>query len=430
MPAKKFATVAFVVVLLAIERFAYYATRPMLFVWLGQEHQFPMRNAGVLVGELSLVTLLVPIVGGLVAIAVGPRVVAVAGATLAAVGYIVLSAGADVGWFVALAGGGVGLLKPCTWAIAADELARPEVAAGVDPETVPPNPRRFARVGAMFSLMYLALNVGAGAAPVVASALANFGNVRWVFVMSSAAMTVVVVLAAALVALSPHRPSRVAAEPLPPQPVYRVGAAPTGHHAGAATATGVAALVILLGAGIPNGVVSTIALDPAEILRGAPDRTWIFWFLPMVVSLSAAVACVVLRAVRFGSERPALATALGGALAAGTVGAAACAAGNASKMIAAYLVGVVLLGAAEPIAAVTTTTYAALATTARWRTFAVAAFSALVTLPTYGVGAVEGPAVRGALLAFLGLVTLVGAAGFLCFGRRFHERFFASSLEQ
>jgi hypothetical protein len=71
-------------------------------------------------------------------------------------------------------------------------------------------------------------------------------------------------------------------------------------------------------------------------------------------------------------------------------------------------------------------TYAALATTTRWRTLAIAVWSPLVTLPTYAVGAIESPTIRLALLACLGLFTLAGAVGFLGFGRHFHDQFFAS----
>src|SRR5262249_28119672 len=149
MRAKKTATLALVVVMLGIERLAYYATRATLFLWMMREQHLPAQDAAVTAAWLSTLTLVFPVPGGFPAIGVGPRIVALVGAILATAGEFVLPAGASVGWFVALAGVGIGLLKPCAWAIAADELARQPAAPGVDPATVPPNPRRFALVAGM-----------------------------------------------------------------------------------------------------------------------------------------------------------------------------------------------------------------------------------------------------------------------------------------
>jgi POT family proton-dependent oligopeptide transporter len=140
---------------LLLERFAYFGARSMLGLYM---RDLPPEGLGLQTTDmgsafatLSLMLIAAPLLGGAIAIALGPGITLGVGAFLASSGYALLGAGGagDLDVALGLIALGVGLFRPSALALAASEL-------GEGRENVR---------NALFLLIYVAINVGAFLAP-------------------------------------------------------------------------------------------------------------------------------------------------------------------------------------------------------------------------------------------------------------------------
>jgi dipeptide/tripeptide permease len=420
MTGRKIATLALVVVAIGLERFAYYASRAVFFMYLTRDGKMTTAAMGVVSGIASAVVAFAPLVGGALAIAVGPRVVALAGAVLATAGYFMLAAGASPYAYIAVGAFGVGLFKPCLWAIVADEASRDEVAAGVDPESAPPSARRFVVAAAVFALMYGATNGGAMIGPPLTAAMADKVGVASAFNVAGVVSFVVLILAIALVALAPRRPPRVVP---PPQPIYRAPHAPADPVAPSSTAHALGGVALLLVAMIPFDVASALGPDPSEFSQARV--MWLYSINPIVVILATVVLFAILLAFALGRTRPVLTRWIGGALIATSFGCALLAVGGFSGGLAIVVAGTAIDAAAEPIVAASAMTYAALAAPSRFRTLVVGAWLAIPFPFTMAASVFcRTPTARLSALVAVALLLLLAGILALALGRRLHASLF------
>ena len=145
----------------ALERFAHYAVRSQLFMFMRSSAadgglDMPIKAAIDASALLGVMTGLAPLLGGLVAIATGPRIPMVAGAVCGALAYAALAVSSQ-GTLVmvfALWALGYGLLLPSLYAALGREVADQSEGLRVAP----------------FVLMYGAVNAGAWVAPPISTA--------------------------------------------------------------------------------------------------------------------------------------------------------------------------------------------------------------------------------------------------------------------
>lgn len=173
---------------IGLDRLAYYGARSVLVLYMTRPAAegglgLESREAMVDYGVFTALVLFSPILGGLLAIGIGPRLTLVVGAALSALGYVILGvapAQAMVVPFVMLAIG-QGLVRPSLFAIVGGELGR----------------RYESWRNALCAVLYVAINVGAMLAP-VASTLMSRSGFAPVFFTSAGLMALAAVVATGL----------------------------------------------------------------------------------------------------------------------------------------------------------------------------------------------------------------------------------------
>lgn len=173
---------------LGLDRLAYYGARSVLLVYmtrpaaeggLGLPSPAATRDYAV----LTMLVLLTPLLGGLLAIGIGPRLTLVIGAVLSALGYVLIGvapAQSITVPFVILAVG-QGLVRPSLFAIVGGELGR----------------RHESWRNALCAVLYVAINLGAALAP-IASTLMSRSGFTPVFFTSAGLMVLAVVVSVGL----------------------------------------------------------------------------------------------------------------------------------------------------------------------------------------------------------------------------------------
>lgn len=170
-------------VIYGLERTAYYGMRSVLYVHAVQERGMEAERVRELMHTFAFSTYAFAVVGGLVAIGIGPRYTLAIGAAIACAGFSLLVA--DVDLLIALVpiAIGIGMLKPCLWAAAADALPDPQESA-----------RNALAVG-----LYFAINAASFLATLAAPQFGRqTGSYDGVFVACAAMMSFVFALALAL----------------------------------------------------------------------------------------------------------------------------------------------------------------------------------------------------------------------------------------
>ena len=178
--------------LIGFERLAYYATRTVLATYMVTDLGIESRTATADYAQFTTLMMLTPILGGLLAIGIGPRLTLLAGALCSAFAYVMipLVPAAAVLIPLVLLAIGQGLVRPSVFAIAGSELGGRH------------EPWR----NALFALLYLAVNVGATLAPVSAGFTATTVGFAPVFYLSGGLMLLVAALAAGVAAVQRFGP--------------------------------------------------------------------------------------------------------------------------------------------------------------------------------------------------------------------------------
>jgi dipeptide/tripeptide permease len=408
MSGTRLLTLLLVPVLVGCERFAYYGVRSLLVLDLTRRFGLSMGEAGALLTLLGVLVLVVPLLGGVLALALGPRIVAIAGAVVAAVGYALLGTDASRALALVIVGLGVGIFKPCIWAMLADAITDEEAPAGAG--EAPRSPRRFALMGAAALASYATINVGAMLAPVAASFVAEAKGFGTTFFGLAGTMLVTIVLAAAIAVLPRMGRSRGSASQASAYraPASLAIAVPPPTPLGAP----MVGLLALLGASIPFELGSPVAYSVGYLLHLPPQVEAVSSFFLVVAS---AASFVLLLVVALSRRSFPLTWAFGGALLVFGVGLVPLLlAGSAAP----FVLGAALTAAAEPLVTAVGLAYAALATGRRSRTLVVGAWLLLTSLlqrlpPSEGAWRVE--------LAIFAVLAIASGAVLLVVGRRLHR---------
>jgi dipeptide/tripeptide permease len=401
-------TLMLVPVLVGIERFAYYAVRSVLILYLTRDLGLTTAEAFDLYARFTWMALLTPLLGGALALAIGPRVTAAIGAVLAALGFFLLAAGAN-GAFVWVSGLGVGLFKACPWAILADAVAREESPSG-DPADAPLSPRRFPLMVAMTAFVYLAINVGAFLSSSAGALAATRSGFTSVFVAAGVVMVgavaIAVVIALLPLAMRAERPKDAHAP-------YRAPAMPGAPSASVASVgPPLLGLLVLFGAIVPYHLALPVTGQAAYFLQ---IRSALATVNPLVVIVASALGFAFFLAAALSRWSFPLTWPFGGALVVFGLGLIPIvAASNALT----FALGTAVTGVAEAIIEAVALAYVALATGRRIATLTVAVWLALASVLSFVP--VSEVAWRFELAAFAALALLAGAL-VLIFGRRLHR---------
>lgn len=263
--------------LLLLERFAYYGMRASFFQELLASGELEGEAARTHILRVTWLTMVTPLLGGLVAIALKPRWTLVAGAAITAVGYGVLVA-AGAGSFAAFLplAIGLGLFRPAVFATAAISARDPEESAR----------------GALFVTMYAATNLAGFAAPLIATSMPRDGEVRpfAIFTMAGAALLALAMLLAAAVAFAP----RLGDEREPADPPFR----------GRAEIGAVVVMALLLPATLAMPLADGLQFEP---FASSQWGSWLFYMNPVSVLAVAVLAAGGLAAAAYiGRRVPAL----------------------------------------------------------------------------------------------------------------------------
>jgi dipeptide/tripeptide permease len=250
-------TALFLVLLaLGCERASYYGYRSFMFMAL--------RDMGQAFGSFSTMSALITIVGTLVAgglaFVIGPRVIAVGAlalSTLALMGIALLGGSTSLFIIAAFANG---LLRPCTYAYAAEAISREGDEAGF----YAPSPRRFAATACFASIALVAINVGAFFGPLIAGQMSSRFGYRLVAGLAMLGMLAAGALFGGSILADPMRPPPSDANPA--NTAYRTAPATAGPP-GAATSN---APLIALALAIPLAVSSftSVFVNDRETLAG------------------------------------------------------------------------------------------------------------------------------------------------------------------
>ena len=399
-----------------LDRLAYYGARAHLFQALGAAGVSSTRAEQLLTVATSL-SYLVSVAAGGLAFVIGPRLTAVAGSLVSAVGLGLLVGGTtpEAGLVVMMLG--AGLFRPCCIAAAAEIVSGEDV--GPSGEALPPSARRFAVLAAIATVIYGGVNLFATLAPVASGAIYGGLGTRALFGSCLVLELVIALLVgvSALVSLS-LRASRPAAGP--PDAIYRTQAAHAATS-GVAAPNAIAGLALLAIPTLLHGMASSIgwAFMPFEGVSAA-SQGLLQMLNPAVVvvaSLGLAIAWIVSAAGR-AQLLPMRVWGVGFAIA-----------GLGMLPLALGLhggTGMFLLGTAVGEAAIApiVTTYAVLAVKPRAAALSVALMG-LVGWLSYSGSTASALGIPGLLLTLGGLSCL--AIGILAalFAPRIHQKLFA-----
>ena len=413
MTGRRIATLLLVPVFFGVERMAYYGMRSVLVLDMLHRLEMTQSESMAVLARLNALVLWIPLLGGALALALGPRVVLVLGAALATLGYALLASISTPSVATLLVGVGVGLMKPCAWAVLADAIATEDAPGGAD--VAPLSPRRFPLMAAMFLAGYAAINLGAALSPLVMGTAGEHFGTSIAFWLSTGVMLVALALSVVLAVLKGTAQPRALA---PEQSVYRAPAAPLAGAASPARAHARASLLgllALLGAVTPYSVALPIVYTSQDFLGLAAQLVAVNTAFVLVASIAAFLVFLTLALLRRSFP---LTWALGGALALFGVGLVPLWLADSAAV---WGVGIVLTAVAEPVITAVGLAYAALATGARTRTLLIAGWMAWTNLfervePSEALWRFE---LRGlaAVIVGVGVVLLV-------FGRRLHASAF------
>ncbi|MDB4995459.1 MAG: hypothetical protein JWM74_2891, partial [Myxococcaceae bacterium] len=367
-------TLAMLVLALGLERFAYYGTRSGLMIYLVSNEGMESGSARQLYTAVTVLALFTPLLGGLLALGVGPRITAVAGAGLALVGYGLLVVGApSVLCLVAIAVG-AGIFRACPWAIAAEELSHEASPSGADQNDAPRSARRFAAVAATACLLYASVNVAAASSSFVTGWLRNASGSRAVFAFVSFVMLLSLAITSLVAFLGRSTAGKSMTAPADP---YRArGAAPL-RAARPTTGLAFAGLAMLLVVELPYSVASSLSFYPAEMAQGGAglsratmDILTLVNPLVVIVATVLAFALLLVATLQRWSTPPLLLYGAGVLVfAIGLVPLAL-----AESSIALVLLGTAITAVGEALVAPIAISYAALAAKGRPATLVIAAW--------------------------------------------------------
>ncbi|MBK8252999.1 MAG: hypothetical protein IPK82_10055 [Polyangiaceae bacterium] len=264
--------------MLLLERIAYYGTRSTLMVFMSSPDgglAMTRESARDLYKSFTLWVLLAPLLGGLISIATGPRVIVMIGALVTAIGYFLI-AGSTAGSLstallvIAL---GQGLLKPGLFAVAGQEM-------GLRLDN--------ARAALCF-LLYGAINLGASLANLGSGSVAKAAGLKAAFGASGTLMIVVLVAAIGLSAVLQWVDKK-------PEPAATSLRAEMGIGL---------TLALILPASFGLGAMGDVMFDA---IKASPDgfssraTSWLFNVNPVVIGLTAVAAAAVMLAVAMGDR--------------------------------------------------------------------------------------------------------------------------------
>jgi dipeptide/tripeptide permease len=396
-------TVRFVVLMLAfpalvaLERTAHYAVRAQLTLFMtGPASEgglaMTMEEVATSYAIRTTLTALAPLLGGLVAIATGPRITMVAGALLVTISYVVQAAASQTTILVAMVvwAVGHGLLLPSLYAVVAREFSGQREAFKIVP----------------FVLIYIAVNVGAMIAPVLAGSIRDLGASFSAICVGAAVIMTIVLAALTTVGL-------LGAKQQPPSSKGKVELG----------------LLIVLVAVSPALVIHSLGFDlifraaSTVVSAGLPEV--LFMINPAVVllvTLGLAVAMLVLGALK---KRPYTLVVIGAGIVVTAFSALPMLLADLATSLPAQLASVAVLAMGEALVLALTMARMATGTHARFATLVLAVWFC-VSRGIFSLGSAVSDAGFGKPLliaAAIGCV-LTGAA-LLALGPALRRRLFA-----
>lgn len=400
---------------LCLERLSYYAMRSTLIMEL-RDQNIPMADIGSTYAAMGWISLLATLIGGGLAFAVGPRVVAAIGALVAALGHFAVAAGGPSLATVALVALGSGLLRPCPTAAAAEALSREEG----DRATAPPSPRRFAAVVAFAVISYGSINVAGMLAPFLGVTVHERLGASVSHLLSGgvAVLGALLAVGAALLGAFSSRPGEITAGPGGP---YR-SAERREVAFSSSPGDALAGLAILFASGLLYALGMMLSDAPPSLSPSA----WIFSVNPLAVGFSSVgFFCVVLAATIGRWTTPPL-HAYGAGLAFFGLGLVPIAVSSQSGDEMVYALGAAMTGFGEVAVGAIGVAYAALAVPPRAAALAVAGWFGISNIVNAVGGLVLGTmdAARTALLVVVALLCMGLGLALFAAARRLHLAFF------
>lgn len=381
--------------IIGVERFANYAVRTLLITLMHE----PASSGGLgLTTEQAVSTYgwfgmlggVTPLLGGLVAVAIGPRIPMVLGALCGAIAYVVLAMASPstlalslVLWAV-----GYGLLVPCLYAVVAREFA----GAGEGYRLAP------------FLLMYAAVNVGAVIATPAVSGLQSLRVEPTAVCGAAAALMVVVTVGLAGVAL--------------------LGTRQTEPTSGGRVELG---LVIVLALLMPGIAVSALGFGVIiEMAAGSASAALLFAINPVVVIVTATA--VAIGAILYGALRkspPTLAM-LGVGTLILTFGTVPLLLGGSAPSMAIQVSAVVIMAIGEPLVLALGAARMAIGTHRRFAALVLAVWFA-ATRGIYSLSdVISGQGWSSPALALAAVACVVAGVVLLALGSFLQRTFFAA----
>jgi dipeptide/tripeptide permease len=349
--------------------------------------------------QLSLLSVVSPIAGGLVAMGVGPAMTLAIGAFIASAGYAVLGTGGVEALPLALAliAGGTGLCRPSGLALAASELRhRPESIRS-----------------ALFFLLYAAINMGALVGPAAGGLGGSSAGLRVVFGISAGIALLAAFVGGGLVAALRFTGGSIDA---PPSPGGRAG-------------IGVLLLWLALA---PSFIMQAAQHNAQFTLFGGPSGTFntalrvINPIVVVVVSLGGCAALLVIASISKWTV-PTLVL-IGAALVAWGLASGLLAAAPRGGDLVPLLIGVSVVSAAgEAVVGPLAVARAASISSPRYATLVVAgwlaATSGLSMIGHAAVGLVDARWVAGVAAA----LSVIAGIALAAFSRPLQRAFFSEA---
>ncbi len=401
------------VLAVAIERAATIAARVMLPLHLSQSG-VPMARIGVAFGLIGLLGAGAPIAGGLVALALGPRATGAIAAAITAAGWLLVAVGAEPNVGAAIAAIGAGMFLPCPLAAGAAVLtAREDAARGA------PGAGVLASVAALAALFYAVGQVAAALAPVAAGAFGDRLGLGAVFAGSGALALAAAALAGGAALL--ERMGTRQREARAGHPYRHAEAAPAAGDL--SSVRGMAGLAIFAGAALVLYAGQGLATPSAPSYGSS---RWVLAIGPLagVVASVGLFGAAIAAAIHGGSapsaelharaHAPAVVFGAGLALA-GAASLLFVVGGAEPPSVAAFGAGSALVAMGSAAVGPVGSTYAAVASSGRFRTlilgawFAITAGSRVLT-GLFGAFAARRGVVGAVLFAALCLAAGVAIA--------------------
>ena len=285
-------TLAMLVLAIGFERFAYYGARSIVILQLVVHEQMDAASASRFYSHITTFSLFTPLLGGLLALGVGPRFTALTGASIAFVGYGLLAVGAPPTLCMVVIALGAGVFRPCPWAIAAEEVAQEASPAGQGP--APMSARRFAAMSAVACVLYGTVNIGA-ALSFVMGWLRSRNGATTAFGFTAFLMLGCVGVTSVVVFLGRSDKAKTASAPVDP---YRAIGAAALRAPRPAAGLAFAGLALLLVIELPYSVASSLSFYPVEMARSGGLTTETMGLLmavnPFVVVVASVFALALL----------------------------------------------------------------------------------------------------------------------------------------